>query len=215
MNLIEQAVAALQKGSMVIVADDDNREAEGDFIIAASLIRDEDVNLMASLGRGLICCAISPAIGTQLELHVQSGALHDTPFTESLDYRHGTTTGISCADRALGLRALADPRTKPADFARPGHLFPLIAREGGVLERRGHTEAALDLCRLAGLPEAGVICEIMNPDGTMARGPQLQILARELGMVYLHVEDIANYRREKLAQEKIETTGSRRGPDTE
>ena len=197
---IEQAIRALQAGKMVIVADDDDREAEGDFIMAASLIQDQDVNLMASRGRGLICCALSPEIAGHLDLQVQGGALHQTAFTDSVDYCHGTTTGISCADRALGLRALADPVSRPADFARPGHLFPLVARPKGVLERRGHTEAAVDLCLLAGLPAAGVICEIMNPDGTMARRPQLQSLAQELDMVFLTVEELANYRRQLTDQ---------------
>lgn len=193
--IVEQALRAMRAGGMVIVADDDDREAEGDFIIAASLVRDADVNLMASRGRGLICCAIAPEIADRLMLSVQGDALHDTAFTTSVDYRHGISTGISCADRALGLRALADPASRPADFARPGHLFPLVARPGGIMERRGHTEAAVDLCILAGLPPAGVICEIMNPDGTMARGPQLEELAFELGMPFLRVEDIARHRR--------------------
>jgi 3,4-dihydroxy 2-butanone 4-phosphate synthase/GTP cyclohydrolase II len=162
--------------------------------MAASLVRPEDVNLMAARGRGLICCALDTASAGRLALSVQGDSLHDTAFTASVDYRHGTSTGISCADRAAGLRALADPASRPADFARPGHLFPLVARPGGVLERRGHTEAAVDLCRLAGLPPAGVICEIMNDDGTMARGPQLEALARELGMPFLRVEDIARHR---------------------
>lgn len=192
---VQQALTALAAGGMVIVADDDDREAEGDFIMAAAMIQANDVNLMAGKGRGLICVALDQNLAQSLDLQAQSGALHATAFTQSIDYLHGTTTGISCADRALGLRKLVEPATKAADYARPGHLFPLVAQTGGVLQRRGHTEAAVDLCRLAGLPPAGVICEIMNPDGSMARTPQLVSLAAELGMPFLTVDDLATWRR--------------------
>lgn len=196
-NRIELAIEALRQGRMVIVADDDDRECEGDFIMSAALIRPEDVNLMALKGRGLICCAIDETIAARLDLRVQTGALHATAFTESVDLLEGVTTGISCADRALGLQRLADPQALPGDFARPGHLFPLVANPDGVLGRRGHTEAAVDLCRFAGLPPAGVVCEIMNPDGTMARGAQLTALAAELDMPFLTVEDLAQWRKSR------------------
>jgi 3,4-dihydroxy 2-butanone 4-phosphate synthase/GTP cyclohydrolase II len=195
MNRIEDAVAALARGGIILVADDEDRENEGDFIVAAEFATAAAVNLMATEGRGLICAALPPERAKQLNLKlpVTAGpaALHGTAFTDSVDYRHGTTTGISAADRGLTLRALADPATRPDDLARPGHVFPILARPGGVLERRGHTEATVDLCRLAGLSGVGVLCEVMNADGTMARWPDLQKLAARLNLVLITVEQLA------------------------
>ena len=156
---------------------------------------------MAREARGLICCAIDAAAAERLDLKIQADerrpALHGTAFTESVDAREGTSTGISAADRAATLRALADPDCRPADLGRPGHIFPIVARGGGVLERRGHTEAAVDLCRFASLPPAGVICEIMREDGGMASGESLKAAAARLGLTLVSVEDIVRYRRRR------------------
>ena len=168
---VQRAIEGLRRGGMIIVTDDADREAEGDLMVAAARITEGDVNLMAREARGLICCAIDAEIARRLELSVQAdgrkASLHGTAFTQSVDWIHGTTTGISAADRAATLRGLADGRSRPEDLARPGHIFPtIVARAGGVLERGGHTEAGVDLCRLAGLPPACAICEIMSDDGT-------------------------------------------------
>ncbi len=199
--LVERAVEDIRAGKIVIVSDDEDREREGDLIIAASRIGAGDVNFMAREARGLICCAIDAAIAERLDLRVQADArrpaLHGTAFTESVDAREGTTTGISAADRAITLRALADPASRPSDLARPGHIFPIVARPGGVLERNGHTEAAVDLCRLAGLSPAGIVCEIMREDGSMASGDSLKAVAQRLGLTLISVADIVRYRRRK------------------
>jgi 3,4-dihydroxy 2-butanone 4-phosphate synthase/GTP cyclohydrolase II len=192
---IARAIEALSKGSMVIVADDDDREAEGDFVAAAELIDAEAVNGMVTRGRGLLCCAIDPSGADRLGLRPRSGGPHDTAFTESLDVKAGTSTGISCADRAATLRAIADPLSSAADFHSPGHVFPLVARPGGTIERRGHTEASIDLCRIAGLRPAAAICEIMADDGTMMRGPALRRLSERMGVPFLAVDRIAAYRK--------------------
>jgi 3,4-dihydroxy 2-butanone 4-phosphate synthase / GTP cyclohydrolase II len=196
---VERAVEDIRAGRMIIVSDDEDRECEGDFLVSAARIGDQDLNLMAREGRGLICCAIDAATAERLDLQVQVDggrpALHGTAFTQSVDAAKGTSTGISAADRAATLRALADPGSRPEDFGRPGHIFPIVARQGGVLERNGHTEAAVDLCRLAGLSPAGVICEIMREDGTMASGESLKAIARRLGLTLISVEDIIRYKR--------------------
>lgn len=199
MHTVEEALEAIASGLPILVADDTDRENEGDFVIAAEHATPEVVNLFAAEGRGLICAALPADRGKDLSLSVeryqQGGqARHGTAFTASVDYLVGTSTGISCADRSATLRALADPRSRPDDFGRPGHVFPLIARSGGVLERRGHTEATVDLCRLAGLSGVGVLCEVMLPDGTMARWPDLQQLARRLGLPLITVEALAAFR---------------------
>jgi len=198
---VERAVEDIRGGRMVIVSDDEDRECEGDMIVAAARVTADDVNLMAREARGLICCAIDAATAERLDLKVQADdrrpALHGTAFTESVDAVEGTSTGISTADRALTLRLLADSSRRPADLGRPGHIFPIVARPGGVLERRGHTEAAVDLCRFAGLPPAGAICEIMREDGGMASGESLKAAARRLGLTLVSVEDIVRYRRRR------------------
>lgn len=175
-NTIEEAIEDIKNGKIVIVVDDEDRENEGDFIIAAEKVTPEAVNFMAKYGRGLICVAITELRARELELEPMvdfNTSKHNTAFLVSVDYIRGTTTGISAFDRAKTIQAIVDPNSKPGDFAKPGHVFPLQAVEGGVLRRAGHTEAAVDLARLAGLYPAGVLCEIMNDDGTMARVPEL------------------------------------------
>ncbi len=198
---VEHAVEDVREGKIVVVSDDEDRECEGDMLVAAAKVTAEDVNLMAREARGLICCAIDAATAERLDLKVRSDerrpALHGTAFTESVDAVEGTSTGISAADRAVTLRALADPACRPAKLGRPGHIFPIVARPGGVLERGGHTEAAVELCRLAGLPPAGVICEIMREDGSMASGDSLRSAAEGLGFTLISVADIVRYRRSR------------------
>ncbi len=194
---IEATVADIKSGRLVIVVDDEDRENEGDFVGAASTITPELVNFMATEGRGLICVPMSPerAAALQLEPMVPTNTgLYSTPMTVSVDYRHNTTTGISAPDRAHTIRALANPDAKPEDFARPGHVFPLIARKGGVLRRTGHTEATVDLVRIAGLDPVGVLVEIMNEDGSMARVPQLMKIARKRDMRIVTISDLVAYR---------------------
>ena len=184
MNTIEEAVEDIRNGKLIIVVDDEDRENEGDFIGAAEKITPEMVNFMATEGRGLICVPITEERCEELELGMMVGrntSLHDTPFTVSVDaVGDNVTTGISAHDRAITIRKLADPATKPHELGRPGHIFPLRARSRGVLRRAGHTEATVDLARLAGLEPSGVLVEIMNPDGTMARLPQLFEIAKKI-----------------------------------
>ncbi len=208
---IEDAISAIREGELVIVVDDEDRENEGDFIGAAEAMTPELVNFMTKQGRGLLCTAITPerAEALDLDLMVESNsALYSTPFTVSVDYKEGTSTGISAEDRAKTIRALADPEVSPHDFARPGHVFPLRARSGGVLRRAGHTEAAVDLARLAGYEPAGALVEIMDEDGTMARVPQLRTLADELDLPLITIQDLIAYRRqnEQLVSREAETT---------
>jgi 3,4-dihydroxy 2-butanone 4-phosphate synthase/GTP cyclohydrolase II len=198
LNSIEDALRDIKDGKIIIVVDDEDRENEGDFICAAEKITPELINFMASYGRGLICTPIeaSRAKELDLELMVRSNtAMHNTAFTVSIDLiGQGCTTGISAYDRATGIRALVDSETKAHDFARPGHIFPLIAKEGGVLTRTGHTEAAVDLARLAGCYPAGVLVEILNEDGSMARLPQLLELSRKLDIKIISIKDLVAYR---------------------
>src|SRR5690554_4368244 len=194
---IEDAIEEIRRGRLVIVVDDEDRENEGDFIGAAELVTPELVNFMATYGRGLICVPLTPERAAELELDLMvrdNTALFNTPFTVSVDYRIGTTTGISASDRAKTIRALADPKAKPSDFARPGHVFPLKAQQGGVLRRAGHTEATVDLAKLAGLSPAGVLVEIMSPDGTMARVPELMEIARQFDLRIITIKDLIAYR---------------------
>ncbi|MCB0757324.1 MAG: bifunctional 3,4-dihydroxy-2-butanone-4-phosphate synthase/GTP cyclohydrolase II, partial [Flavobacteriales bacterium] len=195
---IESAIADIRAGKLVIVVDDEDRENEGDFITAAQNATPEVVNFMATHGRGLICTPLTEERCEQLglDLMVQDNtALHETPFTVSIDLRgHGTTTGISASDRSKTIQALVDPATKPSDLGRPGHIFPLKARNGGVLRRTGHTEATVDLARLAGMEPAGVLVEIMNEDGTMARLPQLREVAKKFDLKLISIEDLVAYR---------------------
>jgi 3,4-dihydroxy 2-butanone 4-phosphate synthase / GTP cyclohydrolase II len=209
-NTIEEALNDLKRGKIVIVVDDDDRENEGDFVCAAEFVDAETINFLAKNGRGIICAPLvsSRANELGLDLMVDSNtSLHETPFTISVDYVHGTTTGVSASDRAATVRAFVDVATKPSDLARPGHIFPLRALDGGVLRRAGHTEAVIDLCKLAGLYPAGVLCEIMNDDGTMARVPELMKLAKHFHMKIVTVKDLIEYRisSEKLVQRVVQT----------
>ena len=197
MNTIEEALRDLLSGKMIVVLDDEDRENEGDLLAASELCTPDTVTFMSNKGRGLICVAITEERAKDLELHAMvrdNSALHDTKFTVSVDYAHGTTTGISSFDRAATIRALADPTTKPDDLARPGHIFPLIAVKEGVLRRAGHTEATVDLMRLAGLKPSGVLCEIINEDGTMARLAELTEFAKEHNLKMITVKDLIAYR---------------------
>lgn len=206
---IEDALADIREGKLVVVVDDEDRENEGDFIGAAELATPESVNFMALHGRGLMCVGITRETASRLSLPMMETAnssAFDTPFTVSVDAREGVSTGISAADRAHTIRLLAAPDSKATDFARPGHLFPLRAQAGGVLRRAGHTEAAVDLARLAGLQPAGVLIEIMNEDGTMARVPDLRRLADRFGLRLITIKDLIAYRMrtDTLVQRAIE-----------
>jgi 3,4-dihydroxy 2-butanone 4-phosphate synthase / GTP cyclohydrolase II len=197
---IEEAIEDIRGGRMVIVVDDEDRENEGDLTMAAEKITPEAINFMAKHGRGLICVALTEQRLDQLQIPLmvsENTAAFGTAFCESVDAKHGTTTGISAADRALTIQVTMDPKSRPSDLARPGHIFPLRARRGGVLVRAGQTEASVDLARLAGLLPAGVICEIMNEDGTMARIPELVKYAARHGLRMVTVADLIRYRLEK------------------
>ena len=200
LNAIEEAIEDIRQGKVIIVVDDENRENEGDFLAAAELITPETVNFMATHGRGLICAPLTEGRCKELGLHkmvTHNSDPLETAFTVSVDLRgNGVTTGISAADRAKTVLALTDLATKPHELARPGHIFPLIAKEGGVLRRTGHTEAAIDFARLAGLEPAGVIVEIMNEDGSMARLPELLEVAQKFDLKIVSIEDLIAYRME-------------------
>ncbi|MBM4165660.1 MAG: bifunctional 3,4-dihydroxy-2-butanone-4-phosphate synthase/GTP cyclohydrolase II [Ignavibacteria bacterium] len=207
---IDEVIEELRAGKVIIVVDDESRENEGDFICAAEKVTPEIINLMASDGKGIICAAITNKRAEELKLGymVESNtSLHETPFTISIDYVHDTTTGVSVFDRARTVKSLVDANTKPSDLARPGHVFPLRAMDGGVLRRAGHTEASVDLCKLAGLYPAAVLCEILNPDGSMARVPQLQKIAERFQLKMITVKSLIEYRmqREKLVQRVVST----------
>ena len=198
LNTIEEAVADIKAGKIVIVVDDEDRENEGDFICAAELVTPEIINFMATHARGLICTPITEERARELRLTpmVQENTeLHGTAFTISIDYRkEGCTTGISAYDRATGIKAMTRATTHPSDYARPGHIFPLVAKKGGVLRRTGHTEAAIDLVKMAGLYPAGIVVEILNEDGTMARLPQLVEIAKKHNLKLISIEDLVAYR---------------------
>lgn len=197
MNSVEEALKDLASGKMIIVMDDEDRENEGDLICSSELCTPDMVNFMATHGKGLICVAITKERAEELELNMmvrEGSALHDTKFTVSVDLVHGTSTGISSFDRAATIRALADVASKPSDFARPGHIFPLIAVPGGVLRRSGHTEATVDLMKLSGLKPCGVLCEIINEDGTMARKPELEEFAAKHNLKITTVKDLIAYK---------------------
>ena len=194
---IDEAVEAIRAGRMVVVVDDESRENEGDLTMAASKVTPEAINFMARHGRGLICLAMTPERLDQLAIPLEvndNSSRRDTAMCVSIDARDDTTTGISAADRAQTVRVAIDPATKPRDLTRPGHVFPLRARKGGVLVRAGHTEAAVDLAGIAGLTPAGVICEIMNEDGTMARVPELAKFARKHNLLVVTIADLIQYR---------------------
>lgn len=197
MNTIEQAVADFKEGKFVIVVDDEDRENEGDFIVAAETITPEKVNFMLKHGRGVLCVPLPEERCRQLELPHQvdnNTSMLGTPFTVTVDLLEGCTTGVSAHDRAATIRALADPQSKPADFGRPGHINPLYARSRGVLRRAGHTEAAIDLARLSGMQPAAALIEIMNEDGTMARMPELEKVASEYDLKIITIKDLIAYR---------------------
>ncbi len=215
-SLVERALAEIRKGRMVILTDDEDRENEGDLVMAAEKVTPEAINFMATHGRGLICLSLVEERIRRLNLPLMvqdNTSSFQTAFTVSIEAAQGVSTGISAADRAHTIKVAVAPHAKPSDLARPGHVFPLRARDGGVLVRTGQTEGSVDLARLAGLMPAGVICEIMNPDGTMARRPDLVKFARKHKMVLLSVADIIRYRleRERLVKRIAETTLERRG----
>lgn len=198
LNTIEEAIEDIRQGKIIIVVDDEDRENEGDFLAAAEMVTPEMINFMATHGRGLICVPLTENRCKELGLHAMVNNNTDpmeTAFTVSVDLRgSGVTTGISASDRAKTVLALTNPNTKPHDLARPGHIFPLIAKQGGVLRRTGHTEAAIDFARLAGYKSAGLIVEIMNEDGTMARLPQLVEVAKKFNLKLVSIEDLVAYR---------------------
>lgn len=198
LNTIEEAIEDIRQGKVIIVVDDEDRENEGDFLAAAELVTPDMINFMATHGRGLICVPLTENRCKELGLHAMVSNNTDpmeTAFTVSVDLRgNGVTTGISASDRAKTVLALTNPNTKPYELARPGHIFPLIAKQGGVLRRTGHTEAAIDFARLAGFKSAGVIVEIMNEDGTMARLPQLVEVAKKFDLKLVSIEDLVAYR---------------------
>ncbi len=200
LNTIEEAINDIRQGKVIIVVDDENRENEGDFVAAAEKVSPETINFMATHGRGLICAPLTENRCKALELNMMVHNNTDpmeTAFTVSVDLRgNGVTTGISASDRAKTIHALIDQETRPFELARPGHIFPLVAKQGGVLRRTGHTEAAIDFARLAGLKPAGVIVEIMNEDGTMARLPQLVEVAKRFDLKIVSIEDLVAYRME-------------------
>lgn len=198
LNTIEEAIEDIRQGKIIIVVDDEDRENEGDFLAAADKVTPEMINFMATHGRGLICVPLTEKRCNELELKsmvINNTDSMETAFTVSVDLKgNGVTTGISALDRAKTIQALVNPQTKPYDLGRPGHIFPLIAKQGGVLRRTGHTEAAIDFARLAGFNSAGVICEIMNEDGTMARLPELVEIAKKWDLKLVSIEDLVAYR---------------------
>ncbi len=208
-DTIDSAIQDIKKGKLVVVADDEDRENEGDFVGAAAAITPDVINFMSKHGRGLICAALPEERCDELGLELMvnnNTALHETAFTVSVDLLgHGCTTGISAQDRAKTILALINPETKPSDLGRPGHIFPLRAKKGGVLRRAGHTEAAVDLARLAGLVPGGVLVEIMNEDGSMARLPQLVEVARKFDFKIISIKDLIEYRikRDSLIEEVV------------
>ena len=195
-NTVPEALDALREGKVILCVDDPDRENEGDFICAAQFATTENVNLMAVHARGLICMPMSAQIANRLALPPmvsENTDNHETAFTVSIDHA-STTTGISAEERGVTARMCVNPASRPTDFRRPGHMFPLTARPGGVLQRNGHTEATVDLCRLAGLEQCGLCCEVMRDDGTMMRTAELASLAKRLGLVMISIKDLQNYR---------------------
>lgn len=201
---VESAIEDIRRGKIIIVSDDEDRENEGDFIMAADRVTPEAINFMATHGRGLICTPITKNLAKSLNLDLMAksnDSAHYTSFTVSIDHKDAGT-GISCADRSLSILKMLDSKTSPSDFLRPGHIFPLIARDGGVLKRPGHTEAAVDLARIAGCHPSGVICEIMNDDGSMARRDDLFKIAKKHDLKFITIKDLIEYRRK--ANDRIE-----------
>lgn len=211
---VADALRAFENGEIVVVTDDDGRENEGDLIVAAVHCTPEKMAFIVRHTSGIVCAPMPREQARRLNLApmvAENDAPHSTAFTVTVDYKHGTTTGISADDRTLTVRNLANPNAGAADFVRPGHIFPLVAREGGVLMRSGHTEAAVDLCRLSGLPEVGVICELVNDDGTVMRGPQVAAFAETHGLKHVSVADLIAYRQrketlvERIGEFRVET----------
>lgn len=196
LNTIQEAIEDIKNGKMIVVVDDENRENEGDLVMSAQMITPEAVNFMARFGRGLICTPISSEISKELDIPIMISKGNEsmgTAFTVSIDASDNITTGISASDRAKTIELLSCATSKSTDFVRPGHIFPLIAKNGGVLEREGHTEAAVDLARLAGHRPVGVICEILNDDGSCARLPELKVFAKEFGLKIISIEHLIKY----------------------
>lgn len=213
---LRELIDAFAAGEMIVVKDDDGRENEGDLIIAAVHCTAERMAFIVRHSSGIVCTPITASRAAALNLEpmvAQNDAPHATAFTTSIDFKHGTTTGISADDRTLTVRNLANPNAGPSDFVKPGHIFPLVSREGGTLIRSGHTEAATDLCRLAGLPEVGVICELVNDDGSVKRGPELDRFAEEHGLRVMTVAELIAYRQrterlvEHIQTERVTTLG--------
>ena len=209
-HTIEEAIEDFRNGKILIVVDDEDRENEGDFVLAAEKVTPDAINFFVKEGRGVVCTPLTSERAKELNLDLMVEAntsLHETPFTVSIDYLHGTTTGVSVADRSVTVRALTDPKAQAQDFARPGHIFPLRAMEGGVLRRAGHTEAVVDLCKLSGLIPVGVLCEILDEDGAMARVPQLLKIADKFHLKIITVRALIEYRirRDRLVQRIVST----------
>ena len=208
-NTIEEGIEDFKKGKMLIVIDDADRENEGDIILASELSTQKHVNFITREARGILCIAITEERAKELDLKLMvenNTALHQTHFTVSIDYLKGTTTGVSAADRTATIKAVVDDNAKPEDFGRPGHIFPLIADNGGVLKRAGHTEAAVDLAKLAGLKPSGIVCEIMDEDGSMARTPSIIEFSKKHGLKIITIADLIEYRRknEKLIRHRVD-----------
>ena len=205
-DTVEAAISEIKKGRPVIVVDDEHRENEGDFVIAAKLATPETVNFMLKEGRGILCVALAPDRCRQLELPLMvpndsNTSFHETAFTVSVDFKEGgCTTGASAHDRAITVRALADPKTRPSDLGRPGHIFPLQAHANGLSERPGHTEAAVELARLAGCEPAAALIEILNEDGSMARGPELIAIAKRFNLPIVSIEQVKLFLKEPLTK---------------
>ncbi|KPK96152.1 3,4-dihydroxy-2-butanone 4-phosphate synthase [bacterium SM23_31] len=210
LNSIEETIEDYRKGKIIIVVDDEERENEGDFVCAAEKVTPEIINFMSKYGRGIICLALTNDRADELKLNFMvdhNTALHNTPFTVSIDAKSNTTTGISTFDRANTILKAVEPGCKPEDLARPGHIFPLRSRDGGVLRRAGHTEASVDLARLAGVYTAGVLCEIMDEDGRMARMPKLKAIAKKYDLKIISIADLIKFRirTERLVEQEAET----------
>jgi 3,4-dihydroxy 2-butanone 4-phosphate synthase/GTP cyclohydrolase II len=209
-DTIDTAIEDIRSGRIIIVVDDEERENEGDFVLAAEKATPESINFLTKHARGIICAAVLPERADELQLDLmvdENTSLHQTAFTVSVDVLKGTTTGVSAHDRAATVLSLVNPETRPSDLGRPGHIFPLRGMDEGVLRRAGHTEAAIDLARLASLYPAGVLCEIMNDDGSMARVPQLMKMAKEFGLHIVTIQDLIHYRmtREKMVKKIVAT----------